>query len=425
MSDEPTSKRYSGCSHMSLTIALPISTFLPNIGGAEVGVHNIASRLLQQGHRPVVIASHPYPTLLRQRGWQLPYPVQAFPPRIWGILERWPWLGFLLLDRFFALLQRRWQFDYWHVTMGYPVGVAFNHFAACRPDIAWLVRCAGDDIQIDRDIGYGMRLNPVVDQLVRRWLPLAQHLVAISDSVVAEYRALGVAEEQIVAIPNGVDLSRFQRRESKALLRQRLGLPEQAFLFLSVGRHHPKKNFVLLLQAVALLKQRTAKQPFMMVIAGGGVSALLPEAKQQGVADHLSLHESISGHHPDVGQLLQLPGDDLVDLYLAADAFVFPSRLETFGIVLAEAMAAGLPIITSDAPGCRDLVRHGRDGLVVNPNDAQSCADAMALLMSDSTICRGWAERSQRRGQDFCWDNVVGRYLELYQDGIKQRRSRS
>ncbi|MBF0160009.1 MAG: glycosyltransferase family 4 protein [Magnetococcales bacterium] len=415
---------------MSLSVALPISTFLPNIGGAEVGVHNIATRLQQQGHRPVVITSRPYPDRLRREGWQLPYPVLPFPPRIWGILERWPWIGLWLLDRFFAQLQRRWRFDYWHVTMGYPVGVAFNHFASQRSDIAWLVRCAGDDIQVDATIGYGMRLNPVVDDLVRRWLPKAQHLVAISDSVADEYRALGVSEEQIVAIPNGVDLSRFQRQESpespesKWSLRQRLGLPQQAFLFLSVGRHHPKKNFSLLVQASAILKQQHPDRPFMTLIAGRGVSALLPEANQCQVSDRLLLYENISGQ-PQDGRLLQLPGDDLVELYLAADAFVFPSRLETFGIVLAEAMAAGLPIITSDAPGCRDLVRHGQDGLMVQPDDAQGCAAAMAQLMTDAMACRTWGERARLRGADFCWDAVVARYLALYQRGIEQRRSTS
>ena len=174
------------------TIALPISSFLPNLGGAEVGLHNIAGKLVDRGHRPVVMAPAPHAVRLVHEGWRLPYPVEAMPPKAWSLLRRAPWLGFWLLDRFFSAMQSRHGFDVWHCTMGYPTGVALIHFAQRRPDIRYVIRCAGEDIQRDPDIGYGARLDPKVDSLVRSYLPRAQMLTAISDSVADEYRALGV-----------------------------------------------------------------------------------------------------------------------------------------------------------------------------------------------------------------------------------------
>lgn len=65
-----------------LNIALPIPSFLPNLGGMEVGLHNIAHRLLERGSRPVVMAPFPHVTQLQRAGWNLPYEVRAFPPKI-------------------------------------------------------------------------------------------------------------------------------------------------------------------------------------------------------------------------------------------------------------------------------------------------------------------------------------------------------
>ena len=72
--------------------------------------------------------------------------------------------------------------------MGYPTGVALVHFARRRPGLAYLIRCAGEDIQRLPQIGYGARLDPAIDQIVRRLLPKSRMLVAISDTVAEEYQ---------------------------------------------------------------------------------------------------------------------------------------------------------------------------------------------------------------------------------------------
>ena len=71
----------------ALTIALPTSTFLPGMGGVEVGLHNIAARLTERGHRPILIIPAPNVADLRGTGWQLPYEIVSFPPKIWGLLR--------------------------------------------------------------------------------------------------------------------------------------------------------------------------------------------------------------------------------------------------------------------------------------------------------------------------------------------------
>ena len=195
-----------------LRIALPSSSFLPFLGGVEVGLHNLATRLVARGHQAVVVVPYLNYRRLRKKGWKFSYIIEHFPPKIFTVLRQWPWLGLHLLDRFLKKLQDRYEFDFWHGTMGYPTGVAVIHFARRHSGIRHLVRCAGEDIQRDDAIGYGVRLDRRIDRLIREWLPLADHLVAISDSVVDEYLALGVTDDRILRIPNGVDLERFARK---------------------------------------------------------------------------------------------------------------------------------------------------------------------------------------------------------------------
>ena len=93
-------RRLAVTSSQPINIALPISSFLPNLGGMEVGLHNIACGLVERGLRPVVMTSFLHVAQLRRKGWALPYDVRAFPPKIWWLLYHAPALGFCLLDHY-------------------------------------------------------------------------------------------------------------------------------------------------------------------------------------------------------------------------------------------------------------------------------------------------------------------------------------
>lgn len=398
----------------SIRVALPISSFLPSLGGAEVGLHNIALRLLQRGHRPTVLAPAPHVSALRRAGWSLPYPIIAFPPKIWGLMRHTPGIGHFLFDRFIDYIDQKHRFQVWHTTIGYPVGVNIVRYARSRRAIPHFVRCTGEDIQIDPDIGYGMRLNPAVDAQIRNWLPQADRLVAITDSVAQEYIAIGASRDRIINIPNGVDLTRFAGPFDRGRIRGEMGIAPETLLVLCVGRNHPKKNFDLLLRAVA--RAAGAGTDIAVAFVGKGVTAL------QGIIDdatrrHVRLIEPPAAP-TDAGSALALPSARLIDLYRAADVFALPSRVETFGIVLAEAMAAGLPVITTDAPGCRDVVRAGRDGIVVPSGDEDAFLAALLDMAANPQLRHAFSAAAAARAADFSWDAIVDRYIALYRELI-------
>ena len=133
--------------------------------------------------------------------------------------------------------------DVWHGTVGYPVGVALTRFGSNK--VPHLIRCAGDDIQIDRQLNYGMRINPKVDRLVKKWLPQADAVVANTASMQQEYEKICIDRSKILQIPNGVNLERFKKSKTPVSIREKYNLPLDTFLFLTVGRNHAKRALAI------------------------------------------------------------------------------------------------------------------------------------------------------------------------------------
>jgi glycosyltransferase involved in cell wall biosynthesis len=371
----------------------------------------------------VVIAPFSQVFQLRALGWDLPYEVIPLPPRSLHLIRIAPMVGLAIMDVFLAFLQWRYKFDVWHVTMAYPLGVSVARYGQkSHVNIPYLIRCAGEDIQKDEVLGYGMRLDVKVDRLIRKWLPQANSLIATTESVAKEYHALGILDDRIIRIPNGVDLKRFKEApRNKSDLRKALGIPDERFVFLSVGRHHPKKNFEQLIEATGILRSKNFK-PFSLLIVGDGVEALAPVVARLGLQEVVYLHPAEAAYNNE-GSGFQLPTDGLLNFYKMADAFVFPSLIETFGVVLVEAMAAGLPIITTDAAGCRDVVRGGRDALTVSAGDVSALAKAMDTFVTKPEETVRWSERSHRRVRDFDWDTIVRHYIRAYEKCIIESKN--
>jgi phosphatidylinositol alpha-mannosyltransferase len=107
---------------------------------------------------------------------------------------------------------------------------------------------------------------------------------------------------------------------------------------------------------------------------------------------------------------------DLLPAYHAAsDVFVSPAvGQESFGIVLVEAMAAGVPVVCTDIPGYREVVRAGVDGLLVPPDDPAALADAIARVLSDGSLAATLAEGGRERAAGYAWEAVLPRLEAVY-----------
>ena len=199
-------------------------------------------------------------------------------------------------------------------------------------------------------------------RLAERW---SDRIVALNQEDLEEQVALGLApREKYVVVPNGIDLGVYEssangqgRDEVRADLRIRGRTPTVAV----VGRLTTEKGQDVLIRALARLGGRRA--PVLLIIGGGPEEAALREmCRSLGVEERVRF----LGVRTDVPVLLR-----------GADIVVLPSRYESGGLALMEAMASGLPVIASDVGGVPDLIRDGEEGLLVPPGDPEPLADAI------------------------------------------------
>lgn len=185
---------------------------------------------------------------------------------------------------------------------------------------------------------------------------------------------LGVPETKLRLLGRGVDCELFHRAKRSSIVRQRLA-PHGELLLLCVSRLSHEKGFDFLAAAyreiVTRARAHGITRPFRLIITGGNANPAI-EADVRHLFDGLDVH--FTG---------MLTGEALAATFASADMFVFPSQSETFGQVIQEAMASGLPTIALRAGGPADLVVPGQTGTLVAPDDVPAFAEATLDLMAD------------------------------------------
>jgi len=388
--------------------------FLPGVGGAERSL----SCLLDEMHSENV----DFFLLVPYRNWrycrkntELLYSRKIFPilPGYQKLAKISINIAHIFLSFQLTIVQRLLKPNCWHAVGAFPIGAMLAKWSSGR-SVRCVIRAPGEDIQIDQSIGYGVRLDKSIDKFLVENLQFADAFIAHSRSIYSEYKKIGIRDEKIVEVPNGVYISRFARRKTNVEQDQRpphsgSKSGNQIFKFLFVGRNHPKKGLETLIEATRILSSKNSR-PFIVELVGRNVDQLASTTNRLGIAQIFSLRGEIRSGR----SFQEHPSQELAELYQQADVFVLPSLLESFGVVLIEAMAAGLPVITTDTDGCRDVIRGGKDGIMVPKGDAQALASAMARLLEDSNECAKYELLSRKRAEDFDWEKLARMHIQLY-----------
>lgn len=226
----------------------------------------------------------------------------------------------------------------------------------------------------------------LADRWSREFCNRCDTIVAPSESVRRFLVQLGV-RTPVEVIPTGVDVGRFAGGDPQ-WLRRHLRLSSGVPLVLYAGRLGREKNLLLLLAAFASLHARQPDTRLVLVGDGPLRAELADRAAAAGLRDAVLFAGPV-------------PAERMPDCYVGADVFAFPSQTETQGLVVLEAMAAGLPVAVVAGPGAGDVIEHGRDGFLVPP-DPGALADALLELLSDPEQRRamGRAARHKATGHD-------------------------
>lgn len=385
--------------------------FLPHVGGAEAVVHNLALEQTRLGHDVSVLSCWSRPTKAI-RGY-LPYRVLSLPPKYkMDRLFKRP-LRRMVLSAWLAYLQRRFHFDAWHLHYAYPIGAALPLLQNTGREP--VLTCHGIDVQTLPSIGYGLRLDPEIDREVTRILRRCKKLVAIGSDMHREFLEAGCAAAQVFDIPNGVSLAQMKavsRAAAARKIRERYRVPGDGPIILTVGRNHPKKGYDLIPAMVASLANEG--RPFVWIIVGPGCETVAEALARRGLLQYVRIVGSLGPREKPGTKEFSFPSLEMAEMFKASDVFAFPTKLEAMGLVVLEAMAAGLPVVTTDVPGVRDLVESGVNGFLAREGDAQDMARHISTLLSSPPLRKDMGAKGQEKAQPYDWPMVARRYIDLY-----------
>ena len=239
--------------------------------------------------------------------------------------------------------------------------------------------------------------------------------------VVSEYWRRSLWEGygiEATVVTNGVDAGRFSAGDAapaqRAALRDRAGA-DGRFLFLTVGGIEPRKGSLHLMEAMAALKDDLDPPPLLAVVGGHSFQ------------DHAAYREAALARASDLGLsqedvviLGTVPDAEMPGWYQAADTFVFPSVKEGFGLVVLEAMAAGLPVVVSDIPVFREFLGRG-EALLSRAGDSASLARAMRRAVTDRAVRARLAAGGPAVAAAFSWERTARQHLGFYERVLAER----
>lgn len=200
----------------------------------------------------------------------------------------------------------------------------------------------------------------------------ANVVIAISHFEKNLMQEMGYKIRRIEVIPPGVDLKEFEVADSWNIF-QRFGINAEKII-LSVGRLSGGKGIDTLIKAMPLILKRIPEA--RLLIAG-------PDFGQRPYLESLVRSEKVEGYVLFIGALSR---SELINAYKHADVFAFSSRNEAFGIVLIEAMAAGLPVVAANACAVREIVKEGRSGYLFSPGDIKELSEKIISILSDGKM---------------------------------------
>jgi UDP-glucose:(heptosyl)LPS alpha-1,3-glucosyltransferase len=231
-----------------------------------------------------------------------------------------------------------------------------------------------------------------------------RRVIAVSGRVRDDLARYYGRREGVRVIYHGVDLDTFHPRNRArcgASTRAELGVPPGACLALYVG--DLQRGAAAALRAVARAPGVT-----LVFVSGSRADAERALARAEGVADRVRFQ----------------PRSKQVERYFAAaDVFLFPTLFETYGMVIAEAMAAGLPVVTSRAAGAAELIEHGENGWLTGaPWDPDAIAAGLRTLAADPALRARMGAAARARIAAYTWDRVAEETLSIYREVVCERR---
>jgi 1,2-diacylglycerol 3-alpha-glucosyltransferase len=374
-------------------------TFTPQINGAVSSIRLFSAALERLGHEVYIFAPTPRQPADDPRIVRIPSVPFAFQPEIR--------LASLYSQQAYRLA-RRAKLDIVHGHDPFAIGL-FGFGVAKRFRLPYVHTYHTLYPEYVHYVWETKFTRAMAKRLSRDFCDQCDLVLAPSTKIQKALADWGVTAP-VITLPTGVDAGRFAATDPKsaASLRTRFGIPEGDRVLIFVGRLGLEKNIDLLIDAMPHIKTPGAR---LLLIGNGPYRADLDRhIARLGIGDRVTF----TGY---------LQRDDVAAAYAASDIFFFASTSETQGLVVAEAMASGLPVVAVDDLAVADAVADGVNGLLV-PERAEDLAAAVDRVLGDPELRARMSAESLVRAEALCIDRMAERLAGVYEDLIAGRPPR-
>ena len=386
-----------------MKICMMTNTYLPHVGGVARSVSTFADEYLKQRHKVLVVAPEFEGKPLTKRAASIVERVAA--------IQNFNGSDFSVRLPLAATLSERidnFQADILHAHHPFLLGDTALRVAATKNvPIIFTHHTRYEDythyVPFDSPA-----LKEVAINLSTEFANLCDVVIAPSESIAALIKKRGVTSP-IRVVPTGIDVKAFAAGDG-ACFRKKFKIPAKAFVVGHVGRLAPEKNLGYLARAAAIFVKQTPSARFLVIGGGPSEDAIKAAFAKLGVSERLIL----AGKHT---------GRALNDAYNAMDVFAFASFSETQGMVLAEAMAAGRPVVALNASGVREVMRHNKNGFMLPARATiKTFAAHLARLHAEPKLRRAFSQEARRTAENFSREHCAQLALAFYEDIRKATR---
>ncbi len=376
-----------------MNIVMLTNTYLPHVGGVARSVEAFAKQYRRLGHRVLVVAPVFDGQPENETGVVRIPAIQHFNGSDFSVAL--PVSGLLTdqLDRF--------RPDIVHAHHPFLLGMTALRIARFRELPLVFTHHTLYEQYTHYVPGDSPALQRFVIELAARYANLADQVVAPSESLASLIRDRGVGTP-IAVVPTGVEVDQFAAGNGRAI-RDHFGIAKEDIVVGHLGRLAPEKNLTFLTEAVGRFMRETSSAHFLVVGAGPSEAEIKALFERTRLSNRLHMTGS-------------LQGQSLIDAYHAMDAFAFASKSETQGMVLTEAMAAGLPVVALDASGVREVVRDKVNGRLLMEESVETFAEALGWMASRSKPQRAkLAKEIRKTAEAFSIEASAARAIWLYE----------
>ena len=353
-----------------MKIAFIPSTFLPWHGGAEIQAHNTANKLAELGHDVDIFLLDK--TKIDNRRYNT-IKLNKLLINIIFILKYYLRINFnFLLEYYFNKICINKKYDVWHFqSVNFKTLMYLKVLKQLKQKV--VVTFQGADIQKDEGILYGYRFDKKYEDFLSETIHLFDKVFAISDDVVKELNFFNFPKEKIIKIPNSIEIKKIKNVGNNNFDPKKLNI-------ITVARFYEKKKGLDLIEKISdiLIKNNIS---FTWTLVGRNSNLLLDKKFIKDNKNYFNIKDEIKNTNE-----IFFPHSELINLYKSNNVYANLARIESFGITIIEAIAAGLHVVSFNTKGANEIVINNLNGYIVDEYTPEKMANTLINKFNDNSF---------------------------------------